>query len=106
VIRALADPSLAASWARADGTYFAPHSGFDLDVYADPVDRALASVMRAAIESETFRFDASDQLPAPVTDVLHSALVSYVTDPDASAGEVLAAVEEAWIEYEATSRAG
>jgi alpha-glucoside transport system substrate-binding protein len=106
VIRALADPSLAASWARADGTYFAPHSGFDLDVYADPVDRALASVMRAAIESETFRFDASDQLPAPVTDVLHSALVSYVTDPDASAEEALAAVEEAWIEYEATSRAG
>ncbi|HUP18240.1 MAG TPA: hypothetical protein VM848_19600 [Acidimicrobiia bacterium] len=47
-------------------------------------------------------FDASDQLPAPVTDVLHSALVSYVTDPAASAEEALAAVEAAWIEYEAS----
>jgi hypothetical protein len=58
--------------------------------------------LRDAIEAGTFRFDASDQLPAPVTDQLYSALLSYVTDPDASAEDTLASVEAAWVEYEAS----
>jgi alpha-glucoside transport system substrate-binding protein len=102
VIRAFADPTVGESWARADGTFFPPHQGLDLDVYADPDDRVLASAVQGAIEAGTFRFDASDQLPAQVTGVLHSALLGYVTDPDSSAEAALASVEAAWAEYEAS----
>jgi hypothetical protein len=73
-----------------------------MDSYADPGDRARAVALRAAIESGTFRFDASDQLPPSVADQLYSALLDYVTDPDASAEDTLASVEAAWGEYEAS----
>jgi DNA-binding SARP family transcriptional activator/serine/threonine protein kinase/ABC-type glycerol-3-phosphate transport system substrate-binding protein len=104
VIRAMASPSWGVSWARADSTFVSPHQGFDMDSYDDPEDRARAVALRGAIEAGTFRFDASDQLPAPVTDQLYTALLGYVTDPDASAEDTLAAVEAAWVEYEASSR--
>jgi hypothetical protein len=102
IVRAMASSAWGVPWARADSTFFAPHRGFDLDGYADPVDRALASTLRAAIDAGTYRFDASDQLPAPVTEVLHSALVKYVTDTNASAEETLASVEAAWVELESS----
>jgi hypothetical protein len=89
------------SWAQSDGNFFAPHKGFDLEVYTDPASYSFASSVRRSIDIKTYRYDASDQLPASVTEVLHSALVSYVSDPGASAEEALSSVEAAWTEYEA-----
>lgn len=37
---------------------------------------------------------------------LDTALVDYLTDPDASAEDVLSSVEAAWTEYEADASGG
>jgi DNA-binding SARP family transcriptional activator/ABC-type glycerol-3-phosphate transport system substrate-binding protein/tRNA A-37 threonylcarbamoyl transferase component Bud32 len=101
VVRAMASPAWGETWAQSDDTFFAPHKAFDLEIYADPVSRSIAGAIRDSIDAESYRFDASDQMPGPVTEVLHSALVQYVTHANASAEEALASVEAAWIEYEA-----
>ena len=101
VVRAMASPSWGSSWIQSDGTFVAPHRGFDVGSYTDPDDRARAVTVRSAIEAGTFRFDASDQLPPSVADQLYPALLNYVTNPGVSAEDTLGAVEAAWVEYEA-----
>jgi alpha-glucoside transport system substrate-binding protein len=101
VVRAMASPAWGRPWAEADDLFVAPHRGFDLDAYNDPWERSLATAVGNAIETGTYRFDASDQLPFDIANShLHAALVDYVTDPAASAEATLGLVEDAWTEFE------
>ncbi|MGH8926767.1 MAG: ABC transporter substrate-binding protein, partial [Acidimicrobiia bacterium] len=107
VIRALASPSWGVSWAQSGVPFISPHTGFDLEVFPDPVGRSIAAVVREAIGAGMYRFDASDQMPVELAwGPLHSALVDYVTHPGASAKDALSSVETAWTEYESTASNG
>jgi hypothetical protein len=107
IIRGLASPEWGESWAGSEVPFIPAHSGFDLGVYADPTGRAIAGAVLNAIDSGMYRFDASDQLPVEIAfGSLHTELIEYVTDPDASAAEALASVEEALDEYESGQPSG
>jgi ABC-type glycerol-3-phosphate transport system substrate-binding protein/tRNA A-37 threonylcarbamoyl transferase component Bud32 len=107
VIRGLTSPEWGVSWAESGVPFIPAHGGFDLEAYTDPVGRSITVAVQNAIEAGMYRFDASDQMPFEIAfQTLHSALTEYVTDPDASAAEVLSSVEMAWTEYEADNSDG
>jgi len=103
VIRGLASEAWGEPWAESDVPFIPAHAGFDLGLFADPVQQSIVGSVRDAIAAGLYRFDASDQMPVEIAfGPLHSALVEFVTTPGASAKEALASVEAAWNEYEAT----
>ena len=107
VMRGLTSADWGESWAQSGVPFIPAHRGFDLEAYTDPVARSVAAAVQDAIDSGMYRFDASDHMPFEIAfGPLHSALIDYVTDPNASAQETLSAVEAAWNEYEAAQPAG
>jgi alpha-glucoside transport system substrate-binding protein len=102
VMRGLASPAWGTPWVQSEVPFIPAHRDFDLDFYTNPVGRSITTAVRNAIDSELYRFDASDQMPIDIAfGPLHSALVDYLTNPGASAEEALSSVEAAWVEYEA-----
>ena len=82
-------------------------SGFDLEIYNDPLWNSIVATVYEALDAGLYRFDASDQLPVEIAfGPLHSALTEYVSNPGASAQSALSSIEVAWTEYEANSSGG
>ena len=107
VIRGLGGSSWGRIWGETSPNFLPAHRGFDLESITDPTRTAIATYVLDAVEAGSFRFDASDQMPSDVAlGALHRELTRYVSDPSVSAGEVLAAVEQAWTEYEQSQADG
>jgi alpha-glucoside transport system substrate-binding protein len=76
--------------------HMSPRLDFDLDHYP-PFMRRQAEVLREALASDTFRFDASDLMPAPIgEEVFFEAMMRYLREGPESLDEVLAGLDEKW----------
>jgi alpha-glucoside transport system substrate-binding protein len=91
VMEYLATADAARVWTETGG-FISPHQGVSLDWYGNDVDRAQAEILQNAT---TFRFDASDLMPAEVgTGTFWSGMVDYISGEDLEA--VLTEIEESW----------
>jgi alpha-glucoside transport system substrate-binding protein len=96
VIRFFLSPDYGVEAAEGGLEYISPHRDFDLDHYP-PLLRRQAEVLRAALAADTFRFDASDLMPAGFGDrVFWDAMMTYVEEGPDSLDEVLAELDAAW----------
>jgi alpha-glucoside transport system substrate-binding protein len=96
MIRFLLSPKHGIQAARRGVEYMSPHQDFDLDNYP-PFLRKQAEVLRAALADDTFRFDASDLMPAGFGDgAFWEAMMRYVEEGPRSLDEVLAELDDAW----------
>jgi DNA-binding SARP family transcriptional activator/class 3 adenylate cyclase len=96
MIRFLLSPEHGAQAARRGVEYMSPHRDFDLGNYP-PFMRKQAEVVRAALADDTFRFDASDLMPAGFGDrVFWDAMMRYVEEGPDSVDEILQGLDAAW----------
>jgi hypothetical protein len=59
--------------------------------------RPQAEALRDALAADTFRFDASDLMPRPIsTEVFNEAMMTYLAEGPESLDEVLAELDAAW----------
>ena len=65
------------SWAAAGG-YATPNQGLDVSVYPDDLARKAAEQLT---DSETFRFDADDLMPAELQNAYFSGILEYLQNP-------------------------
>jgi DNA-binding SARP family transcriptional activator/ABC-type glycerol-3-phosphate transport system substrate-binding protein len=96
LIRMLISPAHGENAAQAGLEYMSPHRDFDRDNYS-PFFQRQAEVLEAALENDTFRFDASDLMPPPIGDGLFwAAMMQYVREGPDSLDEVLSDLDAAW----------
>lgn len=62
------------------GGFISANSGVPLDAYPDEGSRRAAALLQ---DANVFRFDASDQMPAAVSDAFNKAMVEFATDQSA-----------------------
>lgn len=74
----LADGGNWESWAQAGG-FATPNTGLDASVYPDELARKAAEQLT---DSETFRFDADDLMPAEVQNAYFAGILEYLQNPD------------------------
>lgn len=74
----LADGGNWESWAESGG-FATPNEGLDVGVYPDELARKAAEQLT---QSETFRFDADDLMPAEVQNAYFSGILEYLQNPD------------------------
>lgn len=78
-------------WAQGGG-WLSPHATFDTSNYADETTRNIATI---AAESDVFRFDASDLMPANIgSGVFWTEMVKWIDGQDSET--TLANIEEEW----------
>jgi alpha-glucoside transport system substrate-binding protein len=91
VLEYLASPESAQGWIEAGG-FISPNLGVPNEWYGNYVDQAQAEILQNAT---TFRFDASDLMPAEVgAGTFWSGMVDWVGGRDAAT--VLQAIEDSW----------
>jgi len=91
VMQYLQSPEGAKVWIERGG-FISPNKSVSLDWYPNDVDRTQAEIMKNAT---TFRFDASDLMPAEVgTGTFWSGMVDYVSGVDIDT--VLQDIEDSW----------
>jgi alpha-glucoside transport system substrate-binding protein len=66
------------SWASSGG-FATPNEGLDASVYPDDLARKAAQQLT---ETETFRFDADDLMPAEVQNAYFAGILEYLQSPD------------------------
>jgi DNA-binding SARP family transcriptional activator/ABC-type glycerol-3-phosphate transport system substrate-binding protein len=106
LLRWIASPEWGTTWSAEVASDFLPtNAAFDsrrcaadsLDAAANDVRVQLCEEVRRAIEADTFRVDASDQMPPAIGQgAFWAAMLDYVEGGPAQGAAVLAAVEEAW----------
>ena len=76
----------------AQSGFLTPHTGVNLDLFANDTQRGLNEIL---LNATTFRFDGSDLMPAEIgAGAFWTGMVDYVTG--ASAEDVAGAIEERW----------
>lgn len=76
----------------AQSGFLTPHTGVNADVFTDPQVRQMNDILLGAT---TFRFDASDLMPAEIgAGVFWSGMVDFTTGEDA--GAVATMIQERW----------
>jgi alpha-glucoside transport system substrate-binding protein len=96
VIRFFLSPDYGVEAAESGLEYISPHHDFDLGHYP-PLLRRQAEVLRAALAADTFRFDASDLMPAGFGDgAFWDAMMTYVQEGPDNLDEVLAFLDSQW----------
>jgi len=75
------------------GAAFSPHEGAGLDMYGEGLPRDLAAINEQAT---SFRFDASDMMPAPVgTETFWRLMTEYVAG-DLDLDQALREIDASW----------
>jgi alpha-glucoside transport system substrate-binding protein len=86
LMKYLATPGAAEIWA-AKGGFISPNKNVDLNKYTDPINKRAAEQL---VQAETFRFDASDQMPAAFGGTpakgMWKGLQDFLAKPDDVAG--------------------
>jgi alpha-glucoside transport system substrate-binding protein len=78
----------------AESGFLTPHTGVNLDLYANDALRGQGQILANAT---TFRFDGSDLMPAAIgAGAFWREMVSYVSDPNMTAEQAATAIEDAW----------
>jgi alpha-glucoside transport system substrate-binding protein len=77
-IRYLATPEAQAIWAARGGGYLSANKDVPLSIYPDPLSRDEGDLLTSV---EVVVFDASDQMPAQMTDAFYSAVLDYIQNP-------------------------
>jgi alpha-glucoside transport system substrate-binding protein len=78
--------------------FISPNRRFDLSNY-QPFERQQAELIYAALEDDTFRFDASDLMPPEIgADLFWKAMMRYAREGPASLDAILAELDAAWPE--------
>ena len=91
VFEFLVSDEFGAEWAQIGG-WLSPHQTFDTSNYADETTRNIATI---AAESDVFRFDASDLMPANIgSGVFWTEMVKWIDGQ--SSEDTLANIEEEW----------
>lgn len=105
LVRYLTSREAQVVWLQRGGSV-APNAELDLDEYPDPLSRRAA---RQLVEAETVRFDASQQMPAPVADAFRQAVREYVANPgrlDSILAEVERVAEDTYGEPQSNASRG
>jgi DNA-binding SARP family transcriptional activator/ABC-type glycerol-3-phosphate transport system substrate-binding protein len=98
VIQAIAFPEFGEEWAAAQVNYVPPHRNFDLETVTHPTQRRIAELTLAALESDGFRFDASDLMPPAVgAGTFWSGMTRYFLEGPDSLEEIMAEIEASWV---------
>jgi alpha-glucoside transport system substrate-binding protein len=80
------------------GQFLSSDPEFDMANYP-PFQRRQAEALRAALATDSFRFDASDLMPPPVGDrVFFRAMITYLREGPGSLDRILARIDAAWPE--------
>jgi alpha-glucoside transport system substrate-binding protein len=96
LIRWFLSPQHGVERAEAGLEFMSPHRDFDLDHYP-PFLRRQAEVLRDALASDTFRFDASDLMPPGFGDgYFWDAMMRYVDEGPESLDRILSDLDENW----------
>ena len=91
VFEFLVSDEFGAEWAQGGG-WLSPHATFDTSNYADETTRNIATI---AAESDVFRFDASDLMPANIgSGVFWTEMVRWIDGQDSET--TLANIVEEW----------
>lgn len=77
LVEYLLTPEAQQVWVERGG-FISANSGVPLDAYPDETSRRSAEILQNA---ETFRFDASDAMPAAMTDAFNRAMVAFAQNP-------------------------
>ncbi len=76
----------------AEGGFLTPHSGANIDLYADDAQRKMGQILLGA---DTFRFDGSDLMPGAIgAGVFWTGMVDYAGGKDATA--VATDIQSTW----------
>ena len=93
----LTTPLAAELWMAQSG-FLTPHSGVNVDLYADDTLRGLGEIL---LNATTFRFDGSDLMPSAIgAGAFWREMVTYVSDADVTAEQAATAIEDAWVASE------
>ncbi len=97
VMEFITSPDFGSARAAAGIGFVPPSVDFDLDDIADPTDRAVAEFVRDAMVNDTFRFGASDLMPAQVGQgSFWFGMVDWFSEGPSSTQRVFAEIEETW----------
>jgi DNA-binding SARP family transcriptional activator/ABC-type glycerol-3-phosphate transport system substrate-binding protein len=96
LVRFLLDPGYGDQQVKAGTGFMSSNRRFDVGLYP-PFVRQQAEVLVAALEADTFRFDASDLMPPEIgSDRFLSAMITYVQEGPESLDRILAELDAAW----------
>ncbi|MGY6499593.1 MAG: ABC transporter substrate-binding protein [Acidimicrobiales bacterium] len=91
LVEYLTMPEAAVGWAEFGG-FTSPNQNFDIANYPEGFDQTVAEFI---VDADTFRFDASDMMPASVgSGTFWSGMVDYVSGGDLSS--ILTSIENSW----------
>ncbi|HMM27988.1 MAG: ABC transporter substrate-binding protein [Chloroflexota bacterium] len=85
----LTQPEAMVGWLESGGSGIATNNQFPLDAYPDPLSRRAGELL---LEVDSFRFDASDQMPGDVNQAFWTGSLNFVQNPD-SLADILAEIE-------------
>jgi hypothetical protein len=76
--------------------FMSPNRRFDMGHY-HPFIRRQAEFLQSALAADTFRFDASDLMPPPLSDqVFFGAMMRYLREGPESLDGILEELDAAW----------
>ena len=95
-VKFLLSPAYGIEMAGSEHGFISPNRRFDLANYA-PFDRQQAELARKALAMDTFRFDASDLMPAEVgQDVFWRSMMRYLAEGPSSLDRILTELDAAY----------
>lgn len=78
----------------AQSGFLTPHTGVNVDLYANDTLRGLGEIL---LNATTFRFDGSDLMPGAIgAGAFWREMVNFVSTPDMTAEEAATAIQAAW----------
>ncbi len=93
----LISPEGGEGFARAQAGFLSPNARFDTANYVDPFQKQQGELLAAALGDGTFRFDASDLMPASVgAGTFWTGMVEYVQNGPDNLDEVLTDIDNSW----------
>ena len=96
LLRFLISPDHGLEFVKQGLEFMSPNRHFDLTHY-DSFDRRNAEALLDALIADTFRFDASDLMPRPISDrVFFDAMMQYLDEGPSSLDGILEELDAAW----------
>lgn len=93
----LISPEGGAGFAQAQAGFLSPNGRFDTSNYQDPFQQQQGELLAAALSAGTFRFDASDLMPASVgAGTFWTGMVDYIDNGPDNLDQVLSDIEASW----------
>jgi alpha-glucoside transport system substrate-binding protein len=96
-VKFLLTPDAGAGFAKLQAGYLSPNSRFDTANYLDPFQKQQGEFLAAALAANSFRFDASDLMPASVgAGTFWTGMVDWILNGGTNTDEVFQSIEDSW----------